>query len=1009
MLKDLSDHRSIDYLDFKPSASLDSEELIPDAVAENQGRPLLYIINSSNLSPETDDQRLQLRLLRRRLGSRGERAYLGILEPGQLTVFPISLSSILPKPQIYREGEPQALAFFSKLSLGEYQGEGEPSTPDYVYSEMLGLLEHVADELADGHGLSGSEVLSLVGRALFFRFLCDRAITKPASLRSIAPGADSLAHCFETIENASATCSWLDATFNGDFLRLIGDDILTTDKQGRSSEYLTYFSNFSQKTSRAICHHLSAILHGHVPAGADYQVIFDEKWAKFDFAHVPVGLLSQVYEAFSWRWRWSEDAKGTSVHYTPRHIADYLIQEAFHELPDAAEARVLDPACGAGVFLVLAFRKLYEAKWRALGGQPENRPDTVAIREILEKQIVGFDVNENALRLASLSLYLTAIELDPEPSPPSKLRFKNLRNRVLYNCRQPSDPTEGPIIGSLGRHVGAEHDGAYDVVLCNPPWTRLEGKYKAVSAEMNRISREIISRCEGAEALAKTYQNPDNVPDLPFVWRSTEWCRPGGRIGLVLPGRNLFKQEAIPSRARETLFKAITVNGILNCSNLSDTKVWPEMNQPFLLMFACNQKPRPNQTTRWVTPYCDVDLNNRNGEIRIDSESVHLINIESTFDEPWLWKAMALGTSLDVEVVRKIKAADSRPVLKYWEDDLGLTTSNGYSIKNDPTPKDASFLFDLPQLSSTKKFRFVVDTSVLSKFKERWVSRPRKREAYRSPLLILKQAPGESRKKGFGLLALEDVVYNESFHGYSAYGHSFGTDLARYLHLFAHCEIWMHYSLCSSPKFGAERRKFYKSDFDDCPFIPFERLNLENRKLINTLSDRLISEDFSVLEEIDAFFAELYGLSKADREVISDTLEMALPFSKNRIAACMPAPQKTRKAYTTRLRKILRPFVKKHNSGELTVEQWTDDTYNSEFPYQVLLIGKNGQAPQIDTNLYRDQILALANANGASRVIVEAEDGLVVGILNHQRYWTQSRARLLAAEIINRHMEIFQV
>lgn len=74
------------------------------------------------------------------------------------------------------------------------------------------------------------------------------------------------------------------------------------------------------------------------------------------------------------------------------------------------------PACGASVFLVLAFRRLYQERWK----KTKQRPDSKAIREILEKQIVGFDISESAIKLTALSLYLTAIELDPKPAPQSR-------------------------------------------------------------------------------------------------------------------------------------------------------------------------------------------------------------------------------------------------------------------------------------------------------------------------------------------------------------------------------------------------------------------------------------------------------------------------------------------------------------------------------------------------------------------------------------------------------------
>ncbi len=289
---------------------------------------------------------------------------------------------------------------------------------------------------------------------------------------------------------------------------------------------------------------------------------------------------------------------------------------------------------------MLAFRRLYQAKWKAT----KVRPDTKQIRQILEKQITGFDVSESALQLAALSLYLTAIELDPEPVPPSKLRFKALRGRVLFNWRREGvDPANGPVIGSLGDHVGPEHRGAYQVVLCNPPWTSLPGGenkeekacLKQLATDFTTLSHNVLERRELPE-LAKRYKNPDRVPDLPFIWRSLEWCETNGRIGLVLPGRILFKQETLPCFAREALFRAVAITGIINCSNLTDTNVWPGMQQPFMLLFAQNRRPKSNHALRFVTPYCDVTLNGR-GEIRIDSKSIEPVVIEGAFKnhEPW--------------------------------------------------------------------------------------------------------------------------------------------------------------------------------------------------------------------------------------------------------------------------------------------------------------------------------------------------------------------------------------
>jgi len=993
---------AVDYLDLisDESDERDDVRLLPDAVAENQDRPLLYVVNKANLSTDSAQYEIDLRSVRRSLGSRGERAYLGIIEPGHLTVLPISLDPKLPKPEVYEKGTGEALTFFSRLSLGQYKGTGEPTSPDYVYDEMFKLLENSADQLVRAHKLNHGDVLSLVGRALFFRFLCDRKIVKPGSLKCIAPSATNLVECFDTPENAADTCLWLDETFNGDFLPL-------TEKGA-----LTFFKKIGQQSNGKVFEHLGAILHGHQPSGTGYQQVFE--WAKFDFAHVPIGLLSQVYEAFSWKW--SPDAQGTSVHYTPKRIADYLVEEAFHDLPKPEAARVLDPACGAGIFLVLAFRRLYQALWKAEG----KRPDTAAIRKILETQLQGFDVSESALRLAALSLYLTAIELDPEPAPPSKLRFKNLRDRVLFNCRRPGiDFNTGPILGSLGEHVDKRNNQAFDLILCNPPWTSLstdgvppaekeayKPRIEELANQFTKLSQDVLTR-RGLPVLAQNYQNPDNVPDLPFVWRSMEWCRPNGRIGMVLPGRNLFKQEPIPCKARETLFRAISVTGILNCSNLSDTKVWPEMNQPFFLLFACNRIPRANANLRWVTPHCDLSLNSK-GEVRVDSKSVALLCPQATFQESWLWKALALGTMLDVDVVRRVKAINAPTLQEYWHGDLELVSSNGYQIKASQPQSDASFLKGMPDLNATDLFRFLVDVSRLDEFAHDTAFRPRNREVYRAPLVLVRGFPSAQRSRGLALLSFSDVVYNQSFHGYSAAKHAEGESLVRYIQLFVHSVIWQHYVLMTSPKIGVERREFYKTDLDSCLIIPFDRLDECQQKLVGVLSDRLIANDETVFEEIDSLFTGLYGLTKHDLEVIRDTLDTSLPYNDVRERACDDPTPEQKRAFAARVESLLRPFLRKLDE-KADVKLWTPTSATEESaPYSVLLCGTEKRKIEFSEEFFCEKVLSLANETGASRVIFEVKNGLVIAVLNQQRYWTLSRARLCATEILQHHMTAFR-
>lgn len=1005
----------IEYLDLVGPRK--DGDLPPDGVAESQGKPLLYFVNDSRLAVPQAQRDEQLRKLRRVLGCRGQRAYLGVVKPGQLEVVPVSLDRKTPEWKQYDRKSGEAITFFSRLALGHYDGPGEPSHVDYAFEAMLKLLRQACEQLADpALGLGKDNVLSLVGRALFFRFLLDRQIVKEKDTEAIAPGSTSPDACFSTPEHASATSRWLDKTFNGDFLPL------------RDDGNLAFFEQARQQTRGEVFHHLNAIMERQQAAGGrTYQRLL---WSDFDFAHVPVGLLSQVYEAFCWKWE-PYSAGSTSVYYTPRNIAATLVGEVFDGLQDAHNARVLDPACGGSVFLVLAFRRLYQELWRATG----RPPDTKAIRRIMERQLTGFDISESALRLAALSLYLTAIELDPEPIPPEKLGFKRLRGRVLFNWRQRTDPERGPVIGSLGEHVGREFDGQFDIVLSNPPWTRLREKDKRLGRELEAVgwqedsddaegylgklaerfthlSQDII-RHRGEPGLAREYQNPNKVPDLPMLWKSTEWCKQSGRIAMALPARILLKKEKVPRRARETLLQLVEVTSILNGSNLADTPVWPGMSEPFILLFARNRRPEAGHTIKFISPHCDVLLN-RKGEVRVDSRSVHSVEVEAASEEPWLWKALAIGTPLDAEVIRRVMAAKGTRFDRYWEKDMGLRSRTGYRIDpEDPRLKNASFLLDLPVLTAEHDVRFLVDVSRLPKFSKVYPGRttaawPRRREVYRAPLVLLKQSPGEKRKDGWALLCLEDVAFSRDYYGYSGAAHPDGDDLTRYLFLFCHSLIWLHYLLATAPVFGAERRVVYKADLDECPIIPFERLSPEQRQAIRPLSERLSRGDQRVFRSVDYFFAGLYGLDELDLEVIRDTLEVSLPYDEPRERACRAPNGNEQERFRRRLEGLLKPFFEVVGE-EPEVTRWRPEGVDTtaDLAFGILLIGKRGQPVANPEEFFREKVLPLANETGASQIIQQTEGGLLVAILSQYRYWTPSRARLCAAEILRSHLSVF--
>jgi hypothetical protein len=968
-----------EYLDLMAARASDTST--PDGVAEAQGRPILYFIDQTRLAGFLFPADQVVDGVRGRLACRGERAYLARVEPGRIHVAPVRFEDVAVKWTAYTPNSLEGRTLFSRLVNGAVDWDQDIARGDDVFNRLRALLRYSAARLAETEQLR-PDILSLLGRALFFRFLRDRRIIAEEAIPQVAPRARTWQDCFDGPVNTAATCRWLDETFNGDFLPLSG---------GGGEQY---FRKIDTLTKGDVFNHLTAVILGAESRGGVYQLSFD--WGTFDFAHVPVGLLSQVYEDFCWHWD-REEAEAISVHYTPRNIAVTLIDEAFEDIESPEESKVLDPACGAGVFLVLAFRKIYRKAWEAKG----RRPDRRTIRKILNRQLAGFDVSENALRLAALSLYLTALELDPRPQPLSELKFADLRDRVLFNFRRPgSDTPTGAIIGSIGDAVGQEHNNRYDVVLSNPPWTSVPA---VLGREMERLSRAVLQR-KGIQE-ADIYENPDHNPDLPFLIRSTEWCRKGGRIAMALPARLLLKNKPIPVAARNQLFRLMDITGVISGVNLAKTGVWPGTDQPFILLFARNDRPGESHRTQLVCPHYDAELNGR-GEFRIDANASRLVDPLEAETEPWLWKGWLVGTSLDVEIVRKLfDRADAVKVSKYWSDHR-LAEGQGCIVsEHNRVQYPAAAIRGLPFLGASEKFSFVVECAELEKLYRETLHMPRNRDIYRSPLVLWKQSPGTDRRRGIASLAFEDLVYVSSYYGYSTYGHPKADLLARYLQLLAHSSIWLHFGLITGAQFGAERNKLQKQSIEDFPLIGVESLKRGQHDSILHISGRLLRGDPEVFNEIDVFFADIHGLTNSDLEVITDTLDVGQAYRESSgQRACAPPTLAECARFVERLRRLIAPILQ-IEPNELPATLWFPPGYSqANQTFGAILLGR--PLSSLNEQIYFQRVLPLADDTGASQIVMEQDGGgLLVGLRNQYRYWTNTRARLLASEIIRAHLD----
>ena len=953
---------------------------ILEAVYEWQGAPLVFLVDADSLE---DDGQLQP--IRRLLAMRGDAPYLGVVAPGSLRVYRIALDrkSLRQAWVGWEEGDGAKSTVFARL--GNERPQAAITTGGWISNVVLRLLSGSTTRLI-ALKVSHEDVISLVGRALFTRFLADRSLL-PEDMSK----PETAASLFDTREMAEETSDWLDSTFNGDLLPLSAGIFKTLPAQ------------------------VYGVLGDVLRRAPDRQLFlgWEEKWGNLHFAHIPVGVLSQAYELYL-RKHAPAKQKREGGYFTPKPIAELMVRASFRALERrdiGKSARVLDPAVGGGIFLLTAFRELVAENWRAAG----KRPDTDVLRRILYNQLVGFDINEAGLRFAALGLYLLSIELDPNPRPVDKLRFEDLRGKVLHRVKG-VDEEERTTLGSLGPLVGEEHKGRYDLVIGNPPWTS-----GTKLPDWNHV-RETVAHIAADRGIANTAPPlPNEVLDLPFVWRAMEWAKPDGQITFALHARLLFQQGDGMPTARQTVFEALDVTAVVNGVELRQTKVWPQISAPFCILFATNRIPGVEAGFRFISPRIEDSLNSAGG-MRIDAVNAEVVASRQLVDTPEILKILFRGSKADLGVLERIRAEGHPTLYDFWKEKIGLAdrrrlqgSGNGYQTlklssrvrrRGDGLPGvDASYLHGLPEITAASFTSIFVDTSFLDLFSHERIHDPRSADLFAGPQTIVHKSPPAVAGRISVAVSDEGIVFNETFYGYSPGAHPDAALLVRYLALVLGSKLIVWLALVTSGEFGFEREVIEKATLDRIPLPDFDKLEASRRREIATLVEGLQSGRVT-WDDVDEWVSDLYGLGKRDLQVILDTLEFSLPFAENKRNAQTVPSSTEKERFCEVLRNELRPWSDRFGS-RLAVDQIPPLAMS---PWQAIAV-RTGRRKPTSTVPADDWagLLRAADKAAASEILVDnGPDGLLIGRLAQRRYWSETQARLLAQRIAWSHVELLK-
>ena len=212
--------------------------------------------------------------------------------------------------------------------------------------------------------------------------------------------------------------------------------------------------------------------------------------------------------------------------------------------------RIVDPACGSGVFLVMAFDYMKAEMARVNNKIADLKGDHVGDlfdpdSEILANNLFGVDVNAESIEIAKLSLWVkTARRGKPLDSLDANLKVGD----SLIEDSNYAYLSHGFTWATAFPQVFAE--GGFDIVLGNPPYVRME-LLKAMKPYLEKRFEVVSDR-------ADLYAY--------FFERGLNLLKPGGRLGSI--SSSTFFKTGSGRPLRDFLRRNATVDTVVNFGDL---------------------------------------------------------------------------------------------------------------------------------------------------------------------------------------------------------------------------------------------------------------------------------------------------------------------------------------------------------------------------------------------------------------------------------------------------------
>lgn len=728
-----------------------------------------------------------------------------------------------------------------------------------VDNRLLENIKVAREILIKQNKLDASIANALIGKVIFVRYLIDRHVKIGYKGEGKYLTNDDFCDILSERDDAISFFKYLEGRFNGDMFLL------------KDREY----QNITKKSFDTIINLLS-----EDDLGDGQRSLFK----LYDFSIIPIEFISNVYESFI------GNQEDDSAYYTPLFLVDYILTETVERYlknnPNEFNCRVLDPACGSGIFLVETLRKIVE-KYISLN--PEIKEDSDEFKDVLKQlaidNIFGIDKNLSAIQVAIFSLQLTLLDYQ-EPASIETFRFPKLLNTNFF---------EADFFNTEHQYNELLKKKTLNFIIGNPPWK---------GNGMDSLGKQYLkNRKKKEKEKGKRYQIAINNGEIAegFVLRVSDFTTENTEVSLIVRSSILYNlgYKTNTSAFRNYWLQEFCIRKVFELAPVRK-EVFDKSNDPsvaptaiLFYKYANEEDTNKNllehitlKPSRFFSLFKIFTLN------RTDFKIIEQGKLK---EYDWLWKTLVYGSYLDFEFIFRLKKS-YQSIGQVISDKNDFLYGTGMDDSGDAYP--ANHLHKYLFLDARGVLAYEIIWENVGAFKKERVNRPRNENLFIAPMLLLRNGIDTRTLKARAVVSTIDFVFKKALTSIKVVD-KIQISILNNINAIFCSDLFSYITINTFSDIGIEREQTKQENIFSVPYVDcnlggyvekivgvkkairVEKGNLPNNLiLINSLE----KEVEQIQKDIDIAIFTTLSLDKKDYSLIDYALNVNRPIiTKNKV------------------------------------------------------------------------------------------------------------------------------